>query len=161
MELRLSCTDPSIWPSTISVPLSGNGPLPGPMVTNIYDVWALFQYKACRFWYGDSYYNNKTVVGLSNLCNGNSYTVKMSLYRNRAQETTMSDSSVQYTIVGSNNGFWFVQCQVITNAGVFLIGPLGVNFSVKFQSKYNNFHTRKWIWICHLQNISHCVPSSV
>ena len=36
--------------------------------------------------------------------------------------------------------------------------PLGTHFTeVTFKSNYNNCHTRKWTWICHLQNGGHFV----
>ena len=34
-------------------------------------------------------------------------------------------------------------------------------FSMKFESKYNIFHTRKWLLKCRLQNGGHFVPSSM
>ena len=56
-------------------------------------------------------------------------------------------------IIGSDNSLLPGQCQVIiwTNAGILLIGPLGINFS-EILIKINTLHSRKCIWKCHLQN---------
>ena len=42
----------------------------------------------------------------------------------------------------------------------FIIWTNG-NIAMKFESKYNNFHTTKWIWKCYLQNGSHFVLASM
>ena len=43
-----------------------------------------------------------------------------------------------------------------TNAGSWLIGPLGTT-SVKFGSKYERFHSRKCTWMCRQRNGGHSV----
>ena len=47
-------------------------------------------------------------------------------------------ASVSYAIIGSDNGLLPDQCQAFiwTNAGIFLIGPLGTNFSEIFIKIY-------------------------
>ena len=57
------------------------------------------------------------------------------------------------TIIGSDNGLLPDQCQanIRINGGILWIEPLGTN-SVKFQSKFMHFHSRKCIWKCCLQN---------
>ena len=52
------------------------------------------------------------------------------------------------------------QAIIWTNAGIFLIGPLGTNF-VKYQSKFMHFHSRKRIWKYHLENGGHLVSVSM
>ena len=61
---------------------------------------------------------------------------------------------VNKAIVGSNNGVSLVWCLAIiwTSDGLSLTGPLGKYFC-EFQSKHN-FHSRKWIWKCRMQNVS-------
>ena len=34
-------------------------------------------------------------------------------------------------------------------------------FSVKFETKYNSFHARKYVWKCHLQNDGHVLSASM
>ena len=43
----------------------------------------------------------------------------------------------------------------------FILLELGEQISMKFKSKYNTFHSRNWIWICHLQNGGHLVSASI
>ena len=64
-------------------------------------------------------------------------------------------------IIGSDNGLSPARHQAIiwTNAGVLLIGPLGINFCEIW--KQNGFHSRKCVWKCRLQNGGHIVSTSL
>ena len=59
----------------------------------------------------------------------------------------------ELTIIGSNNGLLPERHQAIiwTNAGILLIGQT----SMKFQSQFKHFHSRKCIWRCRLRNGVH------
>ena len=58
------------------------------------------------------------------------------------------------TIIDSDNGLAPSRRQAIiwTSAVILLIGPLGIN-SVKYQSKFKHFHSRKCVWTCRLSKI--------
>ena len=49
-------------------------------------------------------------------------------------------------IIGSNDGLPPSLSQAITWSNA-------TSYSLKFELKYNNFHSRKCIWTCHLENI--------
>ena len=65
-------------------------------------------------------------------------------------------------ITGSDNGLSPGRRQAIiwTNAGILLIGPLGINFS-EILIKINTFHSRKCIWKHRLRNGGHFVSGSI
>ena len=65
-------------------------------------------------------------------------------------------------LVGSDNEVTPVRCQAIIwfNDGFLLMEPLGVNLS-EFDSKYHNFHSRKWSWKCRPQNDVDFVSASI
>ena len=67
-----------------------------------------------------------------------------------------------FIIIGSDNDLspGRRQAIILTNAGILLIWPLRIN-SVKYQSKLIYFHSRKCIWICRLQNVSHFVSATM
>ena len=62
--------------------------------------------------------------------------------------------------IGSNNGLSPGRCQAIiwTDAGIWLNGPLGTNLT---ESKLINFHSRKSILKCRLENGGHLVSASM
>ena len=62
--------------------------------------------------------------------------------------------SAIWDIIGSNNGLSPARCQAITwtGAGIVWIALLGTNFS-QILIDIENFHSRKCIWKCHLQNL--------
>ena len=64
------------------------------------------------------------------------------------------------TIIGSDNGLSPGRRQAIiwTNAGILLIGPLG---TMKLQSKFIHFHSRRSIWNCRLEDGGHLVSASM
>ena len=66
------------------------------------------------------------------------------------------------TITGSDNGLSPGRCQAIiwTNAGIFLIGHLGTNFSENLIAILT-FHSGKCIWKCHLRHGCHFVLASI
>ena len=66
------------------------------------------------------------------------------------------------TTIDSDNGLSPGRRQTIiwTNSRILLIGPLGTT-SIQFQSKFIHFHSRKSIWICHLENGGHFVSCSM
>ena len=63
------------------------------------------------------------------------------------------------TIIGSGNGLSPGRNQAIIwfNVGILLIGPSGSNFGEIFM----NFHSRKYIWKCCLENNGHLVSASM
>ena len=66
------------------------------------------------------------------------------------------------SIIGSDNGLSPGRRQTIiwTNAGILLIGSLEQT-SMKFESKFINFHLRKCISKCRLENGGHLVSASM
>ena len=60
-------------------------------------------------------------------------------------------------IIGSDNGLSPGRRQAIiwNNAGIWLMGPLGTNFSEILMIQ---FHSRKCTWKCRLWNNSYCWP---
>ena len=64
------------------------------------------------------------------------------------------------TIIGSDNGLSPRRSQAIiwTQAGIFLIGPLGTNFS-EILIEIDKFSFKKNIWKYHLENGSHFVSA--
>ena len=69
---------------------------------------------------------------------------------------------IKLTIVGSDNGLTAGRRQAIiwTNAGIFLIWPLGTNFS-EILIGIQTFSFRKCTWRCHLRNGVHFVSASM
>ena len=65
-------------------------------------------------------------------------------------------------IIGSDNGLSPGRRQAIiwTNAGILLIGPLGINFS-EISIKIYTFSLKKSIWMCRLQNNVHFASASM
>ena len=66
-------------------------------------------------------------------------------------------SSVNYSIIGSDDGLPPVQCQTITRVNA---DKLSMRSSMKFAAKLQKFNSRKWIWNCHLQNGGHFASAS-
>ena len=66
------------------------------------------------------------------------------------------------TIIDSDNGLspGCGQAIIWTNGGILLIGPLGTT-SVKFLLQTKQFHSRKCIWKCYLENFGHFVSASM
>ena len=67
-------------------------------------------------------------------------------------------ASVNWSNIGSGNDLSHVWYQSITwtNADLLAIGPLGTNVSEN-RIKIQRFHSRKYIWKCHLRNGGHFV----
>ena len=64
----------------------------------------------------------------------------------------MHASTNQAIIDSSNDPMPFQHQDIIsTNAGLLAIGPLGTNLC-EIWFKMKNFHSRKLVWKCHLQN---------
>ena len=85
----------------------------------------------------------------------------MGMFGNLFNSLWLSHASVNFTIIGSDNGLSPDWCQAIiwTNAGILLIGPLGTNFSeILIEFKY--FHSGKYIWKC-LENGGYFVSASM
>ena len=70
------------------------------------------------------------------------------------------NASVNYTIIGSDNGLSPARHKNIIwiNAGMLLIGPLGTNL-VKFLSQLKDFHWWICIWKCRLPKWQPSCPS--
>ena len=68
----------------------------------------------------------------------------------------------ELTIIVSDNGLSPGRRQAIiwTNAGIFLIGPYGINSS-EILIAILTFHSRKWVWKCRLRNGGHFVSASM
>ena len=66
------------------------------------------------------------------------------------------------TIIGSDNGLLPGRHQAIiwTNAGIWIIGPLGTNFS-EIVIKILTYYSRKCVWKCLLENGGHLVSASM
>ena len=66
------------------------------------------------------------------------------------------------TIIDSDNGLspGRRQAIILTSAGLLSIGPLGTN-SMKFQSEFKHFHSRKCSSKCRLRNGVHFVSASM
>ena len=54
-----------------------------------------------------------------------------------------------------------IRCQAITWTNADLSIQPQENISMKSYSKFRHFHSRKIIWKCHLQNVSHFVVASM
>ena len=70
---------------------------------------------------------------------------------------------LNYSTTGSDNCPTAVQRQEIiwTNPGLLPIEPLRTQTSLRSESKYYNFLSRKWIWKCLLRNEGQSISSSV
>ena len=68
----------------------------------------------------------------------------------------------QKTIIGSDNGLAPFRSQAIiwTNAGILLIGPLGIKFN-EILVVTNTFSFKTMHWKCHLENGSHFASASM
>ena len=68
----------------------------------------------------------------------------------------------ELTIIGSYNGLspGWRQAIIWNNAGLLWIEPLE-KASVKFQSEFKHFHSRKCTWTCRLWNGVHFVSASM
>ena len=64
-------------------------------------------------------------------------------------------ASVNYTIIGLENGLLPTRCWAIisTKTCLLLIWALGTNFN-EILLKFPKFHSRKWLWKCCLQTLS-------
>ena len=71
-------------------------------------------------------------------------------------------ASINNGIIGSNNVLSPVRRQAIiwTNAGLLLTAPLGTNFN-EISIRFQQFHSRKCIWICRLRNVGHLFSASM
>ena len=64
--------------------------------------------------------------------------------------------SVNWALISSDRGLFPVVPSHHLNQCKFIVN-WALRNKVKCQSKYNNFHVKKWVWKCHLQNGSHFV----
>ena len=76
----------------------------------------------------------------------------------RPSDTYMHEIS----IIGSDNGLSPDRHQAIiwTNADLLFLGSKGTN-SMKFEWKFETFHSRKCVWKCHLRNGGQFVSASM
>ena len=70
---------------------------------------------------------------------------------------------VSYATIESDDGLPPVRQQAIieTNAGLLIIRPLGRNLCEILIKKAKQFHSRKYIWKCRLQNVVHFLSTSI
>ena len=106
------------------------------------------------FWLQCKNYHSRKCIRNCCMQNGNHF-VKTLTHWSRVRQICISRQAT----IGLDNGLPPGRRQAITwtNAGILLIGPLGTNFSEILIEIHIHFHSRKCIWKCRLENVSHFV----